>query len=359
MTPPGALAIEVVGLQKRYGTAAALRGVDLQVPSGSVLGLLGENGAGKTTMVRILATLLAPDGGSARVAGFDVRRNPTEVRRRIGLAGQYAAIDELLTGRQNLELVGRLHHLGRAGARARAAELLAQFELSDVADRRAQTYSGGMKRRIDLAATLVARPSVLFLDEPTTGVDPSSRLALWRAIRRLVDDGTTVLLTTQYMEEADELADRIVVLKQGATLAEGTPAELKAVVGSERLVLVLADARQWARGIATVSPLGAAPAELDARKLTITQQVAEPLTALRSAVDALQSAAIGVRSVSLRPPSLDEVFLELTGGNASPGVAKAPCDSSRGPDDCDSSGGPASRGRGIPVGPGTPVARAS
>ncbi|HUH21700.1 MAG TPA: ATP-binding cassette domain-containing protein, partial [Gaiellaceae bacterium] len=221
-------AVETAQLHKRYGKVQALRGVDLRVETGSVFGLLGPNGAGKTTAVRILTTLLLPDEGSARVAGFDVVREANEVRQRIGLAGQYAAVDENLTGFENLEMVGRLYHLARAQARERARELLDSFELSDAGGRLVRTYSGGMRRRLDLAAALVARPPVLFLDEPTTGLDPQGRTGLWKVIEELVREGTTVLLTTQYLEEADYLADNIVVIDHGTVIAEGTSAELKA-----------------------------------------------------------------------------------------------------------------------------------
>src|SRR5215212_9996339 len=235
-------AIVVEALEKSYGSVHALCGVDFAARSGSVLGLLGPNGAGKTTAVRILTTLLEPDAGSARVAGLDVVRDAGALRAQIGLAGQYAAVDENLTGFENLEMVGRLYHLRRADARARATELLERCELSDAAKRPAKTYSGGMRRRLDLAAALVARPPVLFLDEPTTGLDPRSRLEVWEAVEGLVAEGTTVLLTTQYLDEADRLADRIAVIDRGRVIAEGTPDELKDGVGGERLEVELRDA---------------------------------------------------------------------------------------------------------------------
>src|SRR5262245_12408709 len=242
-------AIEATGLRKHYGSIEALRGVDLGVATGTVFGLLGPNGAGKTTAVRILTTLLKPDDGSARVAGLDVLGDAARLRARIGVAGQYAAVDENLTGFENLEMVGRLYHLGRRPARERASELLEAFELDEAGDRVVKTYSGGMRRRLDLAAALVARPPVLFLDEPTTGLDPRSRLGLWELIERLVAEGTTVLLTTQYLDEADRLCDSIAVIDHGVVIAEGSPDELKTRVGGERLDIRLCDSADGARAI--------------------------------------------------------------------------------------------------------------
>jgi len=245
-------AVETTRLRKNYGDVQALRGVDLRVETGSIFGLLGPNGAGKTTAVRILTTLLLPDEGSARVTGFDVVRDAAKVREQIGLAGQYAAVDENLTGFENLEMVGRLYHLGRGRSRARARELLSSFDLSDAADRLVRTYSGGMRRRLDLAAALVARPPVLFLDEPTTGLDIRSRIELWDAIEALVSEGTTVLLTTQYLDEADRLADRVAVIDQGLVIAEGTPEELKTQVGGERLEIRLCDGQRGEEAVAAL-----------------------------------------------------------------------------------------------------------
>ena len=256
------LAIEAEGLRKSYGNVTALDGVDLRVPAGTVLGLLGPNGAGKTTAVRILTTLLPLDGGSARVAGLDVVREATPLRSRIGLAGQYAAVDENLTGAENLEMVGRLYHLPRGEPRARAAELLDRFDLADAADRLVRTYSGGMRRRLDLAAALVARPPVLFLDEPTTGLDPRSRLGLWETIEARVARGTTVLLTTQYLDEADRLADRIAVIDHGRVIAEGSSDELKDQVGGERLDVTLESHADATAATAALEPLAAERPEL-------------------------------------------------------------------------------------------------
>ncbi len=306
-------AIEAEGLVKRFGDRTVLDGVDLSVPKGSVLGLLGHNGAGKTTLVRVLTTLLRADGGRAFVAGYDVASQAGAVRSSIALAGQYAAIDDLLTGRQNLELVARLRHLSRPDARVRAAELLAELGLDDAADRRLTTYSGGMRRRLDLAACLVTRPSVLFLDEPTTGLDPASRLDLWAAVRGLVDEGVTVLLTTQYLEEADELADSIVVLAEGAVVAEGTSAELKARLGRERVVVDLGAGADWDRAVSVLGPLSTSPLELDERRLSITLGASDPLAALSRIAAELELTRVPVRHVALRSPSLDEVFLELAG----------------------------------------------
>ncbi|MEU5151697.1 MULTISPECIES: ATP-binding cassette domain-containing protein [Streptomyces] len=321
-------AIEAAGLTKQYGSHRALDGVDLSVEAGTVLGLLGPNGAGKTTTVRMLATLLEPDAGTARVAGFDIVRQRREVRRRIGLAGQYAAVDELLTGRENLILLGRLLRLGRRGAGVRAAELLAQFELEAAADKPAKEYSGGMRRRLDLAASLISSPEVLFLDEPTTGLDPASRATLWRMVQDQVDQGVTVLLTTQYLEEADFLADRILVVDRGRVIAEGTSDELKRKVGGERLEVAVADAAALAQAASVLAPLAVGPPQLDERQRTLHVQLPDGMGALASAATALEYAGVTVEEFALRRPSLDDVFFhltgELTGAPAShPGAAKA------------------------------------
>jgi ABC-2 type transport system ATP-binding protein len=298
-------------LHKSYGDVQALRGVDLRVETGSVFGLLGPNGAGKTTAVRILTTLLDPDEGSARVAGFDVARDAAKVREHIGLAGQYAAVDENLTGFENLEMVGRLYHLGRGHSRERSRELLASFDLSEAGDRLVRTYSGGMRRRLDLAAALVAKPPVLFLDEPTTGLDIRSRIGLWDAIEALVSEGTTVLLTTQYLDEADRLADRIAVIDQGLVIAEGTPEELKNQVGGERLEIHLCDG---ARGEEAVSALASIASDRPfLEDGTVRVPVAERRGTIADAVRRLDEAGIAIDDIAVSTPTLDDVFLTLTG----------------------------------------------
>jgi ABC-2 type transport system ATP-binding protein len=306
-------AIRAEGLQKTYGSTRALRGLDLTADEGTVLGVLGPNGAGKTTTVRILATLLRPDGGRAEVAGFDVVTRPDQVRARIGLTGQYAAVDELLTGRENLELVAELSHLGRTRARRRATELLERFDLTDASSRPAGTYSGGMRRRLDLAASLVAAPSILFLDEPTTGLDLRSRLAMWEIIRELVAGGTTVLLTTQYLEEADQLADRIAVIDGGQVIASGTAEELKARVGGERLELSVVPGQDLAAAALAARPFGQAPAEIDRDAGRITLPVADGAALLPAVIRALDGAGARLADLALRQPTLDDVFLSLTG----------------------------------------------
>ncbi len=308
--PPPA-AIEAEGLRKSYGDVLALDGVDLRVPAGTVLGLLGPNGAGKTTAVRILTTLLPPDGGSARVAGLDVARQAARLRTKIGLAGQYAAVDENLTGAENLEMVGRLYHLPKGRPRARAAELLERFDLAAAADRLVRTYSGGMRRRLDLAAALVAHPPVLFLDEPTTGLDPRSRLGLWETIEGRVAAGTTVLLTTQYLDEADRLADRIAVIDRGRVIAEGSSDELKDQVGGERLDVHLESAADADAAIAVLEPVAAERPVLVGGVLRMP--IRRRRGAIAAAVRRLNEAGIGIDDVAMRRPTLDDVFLSLTG----------------------------------------------
>jgi ABC-2 type transport system ATP-binding protein len=306
-------AITATGLVKRYGAVTALDGVDISVPAGTVLGLLGPNGAGKTTVVRILSTLLRPDAGEAEVAGVDVLANPREVRRRIGLSGQYAAVDEYLTGFENLQMVGRLYHLGRARARERARELLAEFRLEDAADRPARTYSGGMRRRLDLAGALVARPQVLFLDEPTTGLDPRSRIEMWRVIADLVGSGTTLLLTTQYLEEADALADSIAVIDHGRVIARGTADELKDSIGGECLEVTVTDPERLEDAVGVLRAVAVGDAGTEPHRRSLTVPVAGGAPVLMDALRRLDAAGIGVDDVGLRRPTLDDVFLTLTG----------------------------------------------
>ncbi|MGI8847477.1 MAG: ATP-binding cassette domain-containing protein [Candidatus Dormibacteria bacterium] len=309
-------AIAATGLVKTFGgKVRALQGLSLEVPTGTVLGLLGPNGAGKTTAVRVLTTLMRPDDGHAEVMGIDVVAHPERVRPVIGLAGQYAAIDESLTGRENLDLVGRLNHLPRAECRARASALLSRFDLDDAGDRQAKTFSGGMRRRLDLAASLVAEPPVLFLDEPTSGLDPRSRIALWGIIEDLVKEGTTLLLTTQYLEEADRLADRIAVVDHGSVIAEGTAADLKARLGGTVVEIVLADEAEATHVLAALGGAGdAAPIRERERVRLGTHRGAATLTEV---VRRLDAEGITPTGLQLREPSLEDVFLALTGHSTS------------------------------------------
>ncbi len=306
-------AIVVEGLVKRFGATTALAGVDLTVAEGTVLGLLGPNGAGKTTVVRILTTLLRPDGGRVEVAGVDVLHNPDAVRSSIGLTGQYAAVDEYLTGFENLEMVGRLYRLSKRDARGRATELLERFDLADAAGRPAKTYSGGMRRRLDIAASLIARPRVLFLDKPTTGLDPRSRLGMWEFIADLADGGTTILLTTQYLEEADRLADRMVVIDRGRVIARGTADELKAQVGGQRLELTLAEAAELLVAAERLRPLALEEPHLDETARRLSLPVSGGIDVLAEAIRRLEGTGVEVLDLALRRPDLDDVFLTLTG----------------------------------------------
>jgi ABC-2 type transport system ATP-binding protein len=310
-------AISVRGLFKSYGDVVALAGVDLDVAHGTVLGLLGPNGAGKTTVVRVLTTLLKPDSGTATVLGLDVVRDAAELRQQIGLAGQYAAVDENLTGLENLTMVGRLYGAGRASAKTRGRELLERFDLTDAANRPVKTYSGGMRRRLDLAAALVAEPPVLFLDEPTTGLDPRSRLSLWEVIEGLVAEGTTVLLTTQYLDEADRLADTIAVIDRGRVIAEGTSDDLKDRVGGERLEVRLEAGADVPAAVRALEPMSDEPpiAEDGLIKLSVRRRAGVIVEAVRR----LSEARVGVDDLTVSRPTLDDVFLALTGHGAENG----------------------------------------
>jgi ABC-2 type transport system ATP-binding protein len=303
--------IEARGLTKSYGEVQALAGIDLTVREGTVLGLLGPNGAGKTTVVSILTTLIQPDSGSAKVAGCDVVSDPVAVRRRIGLSGQYAAVDEHLTGFENLDLIGRLYHLGSRRARQRAHELLERFSLTDAGARPVKTYSGGMRRRLDLAGALVAEPPVLLLDEPTTGLDPRSRTELWGAIREMVEAGTTLLLTTQYMEEAEQLADDIVVIDHGKKIAEGTVDDLKTMVGGERIDLSLQTEESVEAARRVLDRFAVAEVQISGRELTAP--VSGGAGTLSEVLRCLDTEGVKLRDVGLRRPTLDDVFLSLTG----------------------------------------------
>jgi ABC-2 type transport system ATP-binding protein len=312
---------------KRYGSVTALDGLDLTVPEGTILGLLGPNGAGKTTAVRILTTLLDADEGTAHVAGIDVRTDPQRVRERIGLSGQYAAVDEYLTGFENLDMIGRLYRLGRKRSRERARELLGRFDLTEAADRPVKTYSGGMRRRLDLAGSLVAAPQVLFLDEPTTGLDPRSRTDMWEVIRELVAGGTTLLLTTQYLEEADRLADDIVVIDHGRIIAQGTADQLKAKVGGERVELVVAGDAELLPARQVLAGLSVGDVQVEQGSRRLVAPVSGGAGVLLEVLRQLDAAGVAILDVGLRRPTLDDVFLSLTGQPAEsaeqPGAALA------------------------------------
>ncbi len=309
-------AVKAEGLRKAFGKVEALRGLDLAVRAGTVCGILGPNGAGKTTAVRILTTLLRLDGGRAEVAGVDVRRSPREVRARIGLVGQHAAVDEVLSGRQNLELFGRLFHLAPRAARHRSVALLEEFGLDPADDRPVKQYSGGMRRRLDLAAGLILAPPVLFLDEPTTGLDPRGRAEVWGAVRGLVRGGTTVVLTTQYLDEADQLADRIALVDHGRAVADGSPGELKAQLGGDRIDVVVRDASDLAATAELLERIAGTAATVEADDRRASVPAADAMAALAGVVRALADEGIVAEDLVLRRPTLDEVFLQLTEGVA-------------------------------------------
>ena len=312
-------AIEAEGLVKAFGQTQALAGLDLAVPQGGILGVLGPNGAGKTTAVRVLATLLRPDAGRARVLGADVVDQAPEVRARIGLTGQYAALDDYLTGRANLIMIGRLGRLSRRQARQRADDLLARFELTGAAGRAVKTYSGGMRRRLDLAASLIGHPEVLFLDEPTTGLDPRSRSVMWDIIRELATGGTTLLLTTQYLDEADQLASQIAVIDAGRVIAEGSPDQLKARAGEDRVALTLVPGADLAVAAATLAAFATGPVDAEPGGLVLTAQVPDREGLTTDLIQALGASGVRVSSTTVRRPSLDDVFLTLTGHGAGSG----------------------------------------
>ncbi len=305
--------VEATGLVKHYGDVKALDGLDLTVPEGTILGLLGPNGAGKTTAVNILTTLIMPTAGQATVAGADVIKKPAKVRKRIGLSGQFAAVDENLTGFENLDMIGRLYRLGRDKAKVRARELLDRFDLDEAADRPVKTYSGGMRRRLDLAGAIVAEPPVLFLDEPTTGLDPRSRTEVWAVIRDLVSKGTTVLLTTQYLEEADQLADDIVVIDHGKEIAHGTSDELKAMIGGERIEVTVTSPADVAEAQAILSRFASGELQVNERSRKLVAPIAGGTSVFRQALNAIHDAGLDVYDVGLRRPTLDDVFLSITG----------------------------------------------
>jgi len=321
-------AVHAEGLVKHFGEVKALDGIDLTVPRGQVVGLLGPNGAGKTTTVRILSTLLQPTSGTASVAGFDVVKHPDDVRRAIGLTGQYAAVDEYLTGRENLRMFGDLYHLSPTYVKERSAELLEWFDLTEAADRPAKTYSGGMRRRLDLAASLVAQPSILFLDEPTTGLDPRSRLGLWDVITSLVAQGTTVLLTTQYLEEADQLAHDIVVIDHGRVIAHGTSEQLKDQIGGDRVEISVVDPTSIARAVEAIRAVSTGEPLVD--ELRVSAPVSGGSTVLVDAIRALDAQSVEVSDLVLRRPTLDDVFLSLTGHVAEEETTPAPAKRRRG-----------------------------
>jgi ABC-2 type transport system ATP-binding protein len=312
-------AIEVKGLKKSYKNLEVLKGIDLTVKKGTMLALLGPNGAGKTTTVRILSTLLDYDGGTVFVHGFDLKKDAKKVRGVIGLTGQYAAVDEYLSGRENLEMMGRLYHLGKERSKTRAQELLAQFDLVDAAERAAKTYSGGMRRRLDLAASLVAMPPIIFLDEPTTGLDPRSRITMWEIIQKLKDDGATILLTTQYLEEADKLADEIAVIDHGKVIARGTPDQLKSNVGSERIELTIHEKSDFQKA---ASLIVGNEKHLDEKARSISLATSGSVSDLKKVLDVLSNNGIEIDAVSMHKPTLDDVFLHLTGKEVSVGESQ-------------------------------------
>lgn len=322
MVPSSAPAVVAEGLVKTYGATRALQGIDLDIPAGTILGVLGPNGAGKSTAVRVLSTLTQPDAGHAVVAGFDVVKHPDEVRRRIGLTGQYASVDELLNGRENLEMIGRLYRLSRRDAKRRADELLERFRLTDAATKLVKNYSGGMRRRLDLAAGLIISPPILFLDEPTTGLDPRGRLDMWALIAEQVASGATLLLTTQYLEEADQLANDILVIDHGRVIAKGTAQELKARVGGARIDVKIAAGADLSAAARIVSRFAGAQTSVDADERRVNAPIAESSGLITRLAAALDAEGIAIDDVQLRHPTLDDVFLQITGHAAEENVAE-------------------------------------